>query len=196
MDRGTDRRMDEWKGRGRMGRDNLRQTGRQAGKQASEQTDCTGNLIAQAVSAWRDPPLPFQPLPKGAWVSQFVCFPLRGTPIQTSLCASRIAMATTSHRSAKWDVSGSALGSAPKGALGNRSAPRGAPEGAQGNPGCSRECSRECSMWSVNRKSTLGSTPWSTPDFPEHPPEHPPEHSDFPEHPWEHFPEHFQKRPI
>ena len=44
-------------------------------------------------------------------------------------------MATTSHRSAKWEVSGSALGSAPKGALGNRSALGGAPEGAQGNPG-------------------------------------------------------------
>ena len=42
-------------------------------------------------------------------------------------------------------ISGSALGSAPKGALGNRSARGGASEAAQGNPGRSRECSRECS---------------------------------------------------
>ena len=52
-------------------------------------------------------------------------------------------MATTSHRSARREISGSALGSAPKGALGNQSAPGGAPKRAQGNPGCSRECSRE-----------------------------------------------------
>ena len=37
----------------------------------------------------------------------------------------RIATETTSHKSAKWEISGSALGSAPKGALGNRSAPGG-----------------------------------------------------------------------
>ena len=46
-------------------------------------------------------------------------------------------MVTTSHRSAKWEISGSALGSALKGTLGNRSGPW----GAQGNWLCSRECS-------------------------------------------------------
>ena len=58
-------------------------------------------------------------------------------------------MAATSHRSAKWEVSGSALGSVPKVALGNRRAPGGAPEGAQGSWGCFRECSRQgfsCSL--------------------------------------------------
>ena len=67
----------------------------------------------------------------------------------------RLGMATASHRSVKWEISGSALRSAPKGAPGNRGAPRGAPDGAQGNQGCPRKCSRECSMIS---RSTLGST--------------------------------------
>ena len=40
-----------------------------------------------------------------------------------------VAMATTSCRSAKWEISGSALGRASKSALGNRSAPGGAQEG-------------------------------------------------------------------
>ena len=67
----------------------------------------------------------------------------------------------------KWEIPGSALGSAFEGAPGNRGAPRSAPESAQRDWGCSRECSRECSMWGVNRKSTLTSTPWSTPNLPE-----------------------------
>ena len=46
-------------------------------------------------------------------------------------------MVTTSHRSAKWEISGSALGSDPKGDLGNGSALGGAREGAQGMGGAS-----------------------------------------------------------
>ena len=95
----------------------------------------------------------------------------------------------------KWEIRESALGSAPKGAPGNRGAPGGAPESAQGVWGCSKKCSQECRVRGVNRKSTLGSTPWSTPKLPEHSREHPPKHPGFREHPREHFPEHFHGFP-
>ena len=52
-----------------------------------------------------------------------------------------IAIALAWHRGVNWEIPGSALGSAPRNAPGNRGALGGAPEGAQENRGCSRECS-------------------------------------------------------
>ena len=39
-----------------------------------------------------------------------------------------VAIASAMHRGADWEISGSALGGAPEGVLGNRGAPRGAPK--------------------------------------------------------------------
>ena len=58
---------------------------------------------------------------------------------------SNLVIALAWHRSANWEIPGSAPGSAPGGALGNQGAVGGAPEGAQGNQGCSGECSWGCS---------------------------------------------------
>ena len=80
---------------------------------------------------------------------------------------SELASPSASHREVlKWELLGSALGSALEGAPGKWGALGGAPESAQGDWGCTKECSRECSMWGFNRKSTLGSTPCCTPPPP------------------------------
>ena len=91
---------------------------------------------------------------------------------------------------------GSALESAPEGAVGNQGAPESAPEGAVGNRGAPESALEGALPVQGYQEVHPREHFLEHPDFPQHPREHFPEHPDFPQHPREHFPEHFQGIPV
>ena len=81
-----------------------------------------------------------------------------------SVLSPSVTIRTASHRGAKREFPGSALGSASEGAAGNRGAPESASEGAAGNRGAPKRLSRVLFLITPTpHRSTLESTFWSTP---------------------------------